>query len=137
MIDRIPRRITLRRHTLGLAVAQPLRCETLLFLQLQWGFDHGDGQAGSDVPFHMAMHDPHARVVGPEPHHGVAAGRDHHGVALHGDGGEGGLCAVVCEGGMGPHVLWTGDVDAGVARNELHYVAMQVCAVSVGAETGC
>lgn len=89
MVLRIPRRIALRRHTLSLAVRQGLGRDTLKFLELQWSFDHGDGQAGSDVPFHVAMQDPDARVIGPESHDGVTAGRDHHGVALHGYGGEG------------------------------------------------
>lgn len=89
MVLRIPRRIALRRRTLGLAVRQGLGRDTLLFLELQWGFDHGDGQAGSDVPFHVAVQDPDARVVGPESHDGVAAGRNHHSVSLHGHGGKG------------------------------------------------
>lgn len=89
MILRIPRRVALRRHALRLTIPQRLRRDTLLFLELQWGFDHGDGQAGSDVPFHVAMQDPDARVIGPESHDGVAAGRNHHGVSLHGHGGKG------------------------------------------------
>lgn len=126
MVLRIPRRIALRRHPLRLTVPQRLRRDTLLFLQLQRGFHHRDGQARSDVPLHVAMQDPDTRVVGAEAHHRVAAGRDHHGVALHGDGGEGGLRAVVGEGGVRAHVLGAGEVDAGVAGDELHNVAVHV-----------
>lgn len=126
MVFRVPCRVPLRRHTLRLAVRQPLRRETLGFLQLLGGFDHGDGQAGDDVPFHVAMQDPDARVVRSEPHHGVAAGRDHHGVALHGDGREGRFRALVFVVGSGAHVLRTGDVDSAIPRDELHHVAVHV-----------
>ena len=84
MVVRIPRRVPCRRHTLCLAVRQGLGCDTLLLLELHWSFDHGDGQASGDVPFHVAMQDPDARVIGPKPHDGVTTWGNHYGVSFHG-----------------------------------------------------
>ena len=61
--------------------------ETLL--DLVGGFDHGRDEAGSDVPFNVAVEEPDARVIGSEPQDHVAVWADHEGIAAHGHLGEG------------------------------------------------
>lgn len=127
MIVRIPCCIALRRNTLCLAVCQGLVRDLLLFLDLQGSFNHGDGQASGDVPLHVAMQNPDARVVGPKSHDGVAVGRNHHGVSPHGYSGEDGVCAVVgVRGSRRAHMLWTRHIDTIITSNELQYMAMHI-----------
>ena len=127
MILRVAGRIASGGHTLRLAIRQRLGINGLLFLELERGFDECDREPSDDVPFHMAMHQPYARVVGLEPHDSVTCWGNHDSVSLHWDAGEaGGIAIPSLHVRMMPLMLWTRRIDTRPASNELHGVAMQV-----------
>lgn len=57
-------------------------------LQILGRFDHGDGEAGLDVPFDMAVEEPHTRIIGREAQHDVGLNVGHDGVPPQRAGGE-------------------------------------------------
>ena len=125
VVFRIARRVAGRWHTLRLAVRQRLGRDALL-LELNRGLDEGHRQPSGDVPLHMAMQQPYARVVGLESHDRVAGWRNHHGVSLHWSRGEARINTVILSHCMATHVFRAGYVDPGTASDELHDVAMHV-----------
>ncbi len=126
VIHRIPRGVACRGHSLGLAVCQGLGRDALLFLELFRGLDECDRESGGDMPLHVAVQEPNARVVRPESHDSVACRCNHHCVPLHWDTWEAGCVAVVFDDCMPALVLWAWNIDPGAAGNELHYVAMHI-----------
>jgi hypothetical protein len=120
-VQRIPCCIALGRH-ISIFAAQQVVLRDLtgkLGLDVQGRLDDGGDEPGRDVPFDVAVEEPHTRVVGAKSEDGVAVGVDEDRVAAHRGGRE-----VFLDGGV---------VEAGfivAAMDDLESVAVEMEGVS-------
>lgn len=86
-------RIPYRGYTTSLARSQMIRGDVFQ-LQFLGGFDHGDLEAGLNVPLDVAVEEPNARVIGAKPYDQVRVLVGHDGVSAQGEVGDGGWVAL-------------------------------------------
>ena len=78
------------------------------------------------MPIHMAMEKPNTWIHGAEADHRIARRRHHPRITTHRHSGKGASVVVPEQGWMGPSMLGSGNIDAGLAGDKLRRMAVNV-----------